>query len=86
MQNSVEQQATSILTGVRDNLLKPMAAEIEGLQRDNQDAVLKCFSEQTRILSEQMTSLKNDVANIQEQLNNFNQQLVDASTKVKWNE
>ena len=86
MKDTVAQQATSILAGVRDNLLKPMAAEIEGLQQENQDAVLKCFAEQTKIFCEQMSTLQNNVAELKEQIKALNEQFIDASTKVKWNE
>ena len=57
MNNHTEQSATSIIAGIRDNLLKPMAAEIENSQREKCVAITKHIDEQTKKLSEQMSEL-----------------------------
>ena len=86
MKDTVGQQAASILVGVRDNLLKPMATEIEGLQRENHEAVLRSLSEQTKVFSGKIDALQKEVADLRAQIETLNGQLVEAAAKVKWNE
>ena len=45
MNETIDQKATSILAGVRDNLLKPMAKEIEQKQQNNCDELIKAIGE-----------------------------------------
>lgn len=58
MNNHTEQSATSIIAGIRDNLLKPMAAEIENSQKECCATISKHIEEQAKTLSGQITELK----------------------------
>lgn len=58
MNTPIEQPIASIFAGIRDNLLKPMATEIENSQKECCDAISKHIEEQAKTLSGQITELK----------------------------
>lgn len=55
MNTPIEQPIASIFAGIRDNLLKPMATEIENSQKECCDAITKHIEEQTKSLSGQIS-------------------------------
>ena len=86
MNNHTDQNATSILAGVRDNLLKPMAKEIEQKQQDSCLELLKAISELKSSLEEKMTVLENKIAVVEKFQQEKEEQNANAMQQVKWDE
>ena len=86
MNNHTDQNATSILAGVRDNLLKPMAKEIEQKQQDSCLELLKAISELKSSLEEKIVALENKIAVLEKFQQEKEEQNANAMQQVKWDE
>lgn len=86
MNDSINQKATSILAGVRDNLLKPMAKEIEQKQQESCLELLKAISELKSSLEEKMVVLENKIAVLEKFQQEKEEQNANAMQQVKWDE
>ena len=69
--------AQKLLLGIRDNLLKPMALEIESKSSEE-------IKQSHQALIEKITSLESEINKIQQKLNCFHEELSKASIEVKW--
>ena len=86
MNEQIEQKATSILAGVRDNLLKPMAKEIEQKQKNNCDELIKAISELKSALESKIVVLENKIADLEKFQRETEEQRLTTMQQVKWDE
>ena len=86
MNETIDQKATSILAGVRDNLLKPMAKEIEQKQQSNCDELIKAIGELKSALESKIAMLENKIANLEKFQQEKERQSTNAMQQVKWDE
>ena len=86
MNETIDQKATSILAGVRDNLLKPMAKEIEQKQQNNCDELIKAIGELKSALESKIAMLENKIANLEKFQQEKERQSTNAMQQVKWDE
>ena len=86
MNETIDQKATSILAGVRDNLLKPMAKEIEQKQQNNCDELIKVIGELKSALESKIAMLENKIANLEKFQQEKERQSTNAMQQVKWDE
>ena len=86
MNKQIEQKTTSILAGVRDNLLKPMAKEIEQKQQNNCDELIKAIGELKSALESKIAMLENKIANLEKFQQEKERQSSNAMQQVKWDE
>jgi flagellar capping protein FliD len=86
MNETIDQKATSILAGVRDNLLKPMAKEIEQKQQNNCDELIKAIGELKSALESKIAMLENKIANLEKFQQEKERQSSNAMQQVKWDE
>ena len=84
MNEQIEQKATSILAGVRDNLLKPMAKEIEQKQKNNCDELIKAISELKSALESKIVVLENKIADLEKFQRETEEQRLTTMQQVKW--
>ena len=86
MSNEIEQKATSILAGVRDNLLKPMAREIEQTQNDSCEALKQTIADLKSILETKIASLETKIAALEKFQRDTESERAVAMQQVKWDE
>ena len=86
MNETIDQKATSILAGVRDNLLKPMAKEIEQKQQNNCDELIKAIGELKSALESKIAVLENKIADLEKFQQEKERQSSNAMQQVKWDE
>ena len=86
MNEQIEQKTTSILAGVRDNLLKPMAREIEQKQQNNCDELIKAIGELKSALESKIAVLENKIADLEKFQQEKERQSSNAMQQVKWDE
>ena len=86
MNETIDQKATSILAGVRDNLLKPMAKEIEQKQQNNCDALIKAIGELKSALESKIAVLENKIADLEKLQREAEEQRSTTMQQVKWDE
>lgn len=86
MNETIDQKATSILAGVRDNLLKPMAKEIEQKQQNNCDELIKAISELKFDLESKISALENKIAEFEKFQREKEEQRSTIMQQVKWDE
>ena len=86
MNETIDQKATSILAGVRDNLLKPMAKEIEQKQQNNCDELIKAIGELKSALESKIAMLENKIADLEKFQQEKERQSSNAMQQVKWDE
>ena len=86
MNEQIEQKTTSILAGVRDNLLKPMAKEIEQKQQNNCDELIKAIGELKLALESKIAVLENKIADLEKFQQEKERQSSNAMQQVKWDE
>ena len=86
MNEQIEQKTTSILAGVRDNLLKPMAKEIEQKQQNNCDELIKAIGELKLALESKIAVLENKIADLEKFQRETEEQRLATMQQVKWDE
>ena len=86
MNETIDQKATSILAGVRDNLLKPMAKEIEQKQQNNCDELIKAIGELKSALESKIAVLENKISDLEKFQQEKERQSSNAMQQVKWDE
>ena len=86
MNETIDQKATSILAGVRDNLLKPMAKEIEQKQQNNCDELIKAIGELKSALESKIAVLENKIADLEKLQREAEEQRSTTMQQVKWDE
>lgn len=86
MNEQIEPKATSILAGVRDNLLKPMAKEIEQKQQNNCDELIKAIGELKSTLESKIAVLENKIADLEKFQRETEEQHSTTMQQVKWDE
>ncbi len=69
--------AQKLMLGIRDNLLKPMALEIENKSSEE-------IKQSNQALIEKITCLECEINKLQQMLNGFQDELSKASLEVKW--
>lgn len=86
MNDQFEQKASSILAGVRDNLLKPMAREIEQKQQNNCAELIKAIGELKSALESKFVVLENKIADLEKFQRDTEEQRSTTMQQVKWDE
>lgn len=81
-----EQPQLSILAGVRDNLLKPMAKEIEQKQQNNCDELIKAIGELKSTLESKIAVLESKIADLEKFQRETEEQRSTTMQQVKWDE
>ena len=86
MNDQFETTTNPILAGVRDNLLKPMAKEIEQKQQNNCDELIKAIGELKSALESKIAVLENKIADLEKFQRETEEQNANAMQQVKWDE
>lgn len=86
MSDNLETPSNSILAGVRDNLLKPMAQEIEQKQQESCGSLEKAVADLKSVLEARISALESKIAEIEDFQRKVEKQRSDAMRQVKWNE
>ena len=86
MSDNFETTATSILAGVRDNLLKPLAMEIEQKQQESCDSLVKAVADLKSALEAKISALEIKIAELEKLQREAEKQRSDAMRQVKWDE
>lgn len=86
MNDQFEQKASSILAGVRDNLLKPMAREIEQKQQNNSAELIKAIGKLKSALESKFVVLENKIADLEKFQRDTEEQRSTTMQQVKWDE
>ena len=86
MNEQFEQKASSILAGVRDNLLKPMAREIEQKQQSNCAELINAIAELKSALESKIAVLDNKIADLEKFQRETEEQRSTTMQQVKWDE
>ena len=69
--------AQKLMLGIRDNLLKPMALEIESKSSEE-------IKQSNQALIEKLSCLECEINKLQQNLNSIQDELSKASLEVKW--
>ncbi len=69
--------AQKLMLGIRDNLLKPMALEIESKSSEE-------IKQLNQALMEKIASLESEINKLHQKQNSFQEELSRASLEVKW--
>ncbi len=69
--------AQKLMLGIRDNLLKPMALEIESKSSEE-------IKQLNQALMEKIASLESEINKLHQKQNSFQEELARASLEVKW--
>ena len=86
MSNEIEQKATSILAGVRDNLLKPIAREIEQNQNDSCEELKQTIADLKSILETKISILEAKIVAVEKFQRDTELERAAAMQQVKWDE
>ncbi len=69
--------AQKLMLGIRDNLLKPMALEIESKSSEE-------IKQLNQALMEKIANLESEINKLHQKQNSFQEELSRASLEVKW--
>lgn len=86
MTETFEQNVLNILASIRDNLLKPMATEIEETGRANRAEIHKVFADGNTALLERFNALQLELQAMKEAQNSFKEKMIKGASEAKWNE
>lgn len=86
MNENTEVQVMAILNNIRDNLLKPMAAEIVRMEKANSAEILTVLADSNIALMEKLNALQTELMELKAAKNSFEERIIQAASEVKWNE
>lgn len=86
MNDTLKDTQVSILAGVRDNLLKPMANEIKQNQNNGQNEIRKSIADLSRNLNDKIAALEDKIAKLEAKLDATENERKAILTQVKWDE
>lgn len=86
MNENTEVQVMTILNNIRDNLLKPMAAEIIKMENANSAEILTALADSNTAFMEKLNALHTELMELKAAKNLFEERIIQAASEVKWNE